>query len=223
MLTSSQHTTHSSQHTTHNSQLTTHNWQFMKLKGSDKIDSVTGEVTEPKKMNAIFTFAHGAGAPMNHPFMTTMSKELEKFGIGTFRFNFPSMEAKKGRPDVPAVAHATIEAAANYIHKEYPKTPLFLSGKSFGGRMSSQYLAKFQPDFVNGIAFFGFPLHAPGAPSIERADHLKEIKVPMLFLQGTRDALADWDLITQVTKGLPKATLVKFEGADHSFKAGKNN
>src|ERR1044071_9080922 len=83
MLTSSQHTTHSSQHTTHNSQLTTHNWQFMKLKVSDKIGSVTGEVTEPKKMNAIFTFAHGAGAPMNHPFMTTMSKELEKLGIGT--------------------------------------------------------------------------------------------------------------------------------------------
>lgn len=195
----------------------------MKLKISEKIGSVTGEITEPKKPKAIFTFAHGAGAPMNHPFMTGMSKELEKLDIGTFRFNFPYMEAKKGRPDTPAVAHQAIEAAANYIHKEYPKVPLFLSGKSFGGRMSSQYLAKFQPDFVNGIAFFGFPLHAAGQPSTDRADHLKEIKVPMLFLQGTRDSLADWDLITQVTKGLRKATLAKFEGADHSFKAGKNN
>jgi len=195
----------------------------MKLKISDKIGSVTGEVTEPKKLKAIFTFAHGAGAPMNHPFMTGMSKELEKLGIGTFRFNFPYMEAGKGRPDTPAVAHQAIESATSYVHKEYPKVPLFLSGKSFGGRMSSQYLAKFQPDFVSGIAFFGFPLHAAGQPSIERADHLKEIKVPMLFLQGTRDSLADWELITQVTEGLPKATLVKFEGADHSFKAGKNN
>jgi predicted alpha/beta-hydrolase family hydrolase len=195
----------------------------MKLKISDKLGSVTGEITEPKKMKAIFTFAHGAGAPMNHPFMTGMSKELEQLGIGTFRFNFPYMEAKKGRPDTPAVAHQTIEITADHIHKEYPKVPLFLSGKSFGGRMSSQYLAKFQPDFVKGIAFFGFPLHASSSPSIERADHLKEIKVPLLFLQGTRDSLADLDLITQVAKGLKKATLMKFEGADHSFKAGKKN
>ena len=193
----------------------------MKLKVSDK--SVSTDLVLPKKPKAIFTFAHGAGAPMNHPFMTGMSKELEKLGIGTFRFNFPYMEAKKGRPDVPGIAHQTIEAAANYIHKEYPKTPLFLSGKSFGGRMSSQYLAKFQPDFVHGIAFFGFPLHAAGQPSVDRAEHLKDIKVPLLFLQGTRDSLADWDLITQVTGALPKATLVKFEGADHSFKAGKKN
>lgn len=195
----------------------------MKLKVSDKSGSVTAEVTEPKKMKAIFTFAHGAGAPMNHPFMTTMSKELASLGIGTLRFNFPYMENKKGRPDVPAVAHQTIEVAANYLYKEYPGTPIFLSGKSFGGRMSSQYLSKSAPDFVRGIAFFGFPLHASGSPSIERADHLKDIKVPMLFLQGTRDSLADLDLITKVTKALPKATLVKFEGADHSFKSGKKN
>jgi uncharacterized protein len=195
----------------------------MKLKVSEKSGSVTAEITEPKKMKAIFTFAHGAGAPMNHPFMTTMSKELEKLGIGTLRFNFPYMENKKGRPDVPAVAHATIEVAANYLHKEYSKTPIFLSGKSFGGRMSSQYLAKSAPDFVQGIAFFGFPLHAPGQATVDRADHLKDIKVPMLLLQGTRDALAELSLITQVTKGLRKATLVKFEGADHSFKSGKKN
>lgn len=195
----------------------------MKLKISPTIGSVTAEITEPKKMKAVFTFAHGAGAPMNHPFMKTMSKELEQLGIGTLRFNFPYMEAKKGRPDVPAVAHAAIEAAANHLHTEYPKTPIFLSGKSFGGRMSSQYMAKSAPGFVKGLAFFGFPLHAPGQPSTDRADHLREIKVPTLFLQGTRDSLADWDLITSVTKAIPLATLVKFEGADHSFKATKTN
>jgi predicted alpha/beta-hydrolase family hydrolase len=195
----------------------------MKLNISPKIGSVTGELTAPKKMRAIMTFAHGAGAPMGHPFMTAMSKELEQLGIGTFRFNFPFMENKKGRPDTPAVAHATIEAAANHVHKEFPKVDLYLSGKSFGGRMSSQFAAKGEIDFIKGLVFFGFPLHAPGNPSTDRADHLKEIKVPMLFLQGTRDALADLQLMTQVTKGLKTATLVKFEGADHSFKSGKKN
>jgi predicted alpha/beta-hydrolase family hydrolase len=195
----------------------------MTLRISDKLGSVSAEITEPKKMKAIFTFAHGAGAPMNHPFMTTMSKELEQLGIGTMRFNFPYMENKKGRPDTPAVAHQAIETAANYLHEKYPKTPVFLSGKSFGGRMSSQYLAKFAPGFVHGIAFFGFPLHAAGQPSVERADHLKDIKVPMLFLQGTRDSLAQWELIASVAKALPKATLVKLEGADHSFKVAKKN
>src|SRR5882757_6146128 len=142
----------------------------MKLKVSEKSGSVSTELVEPKKMKAIFTFAHGAGAPMNHAFMTTMSKELEQLGIGTLRFNFPYMESKKGRPDTPAVAHQAIEVAAEYLQKNYSKTPVYLSGKSFGGRMSSQYLAKFQPEFVKGIAFFGFPLHASGAPSIDRAD-----------------------------------------------------
>jgi predicted alpha/beta-hydrolase family hydrolase len=195
----------------------------MKLKISPKIGSVTAELTEPKKMKAVFTFAHGAGAPMNHPFMKTMSKELEQLGIGTLRFNFPYMEAKKGRPDVPAVAHAAIEAAATHLYKEFPKTPIYLSGKSFGGRMSSQFMAKSPLGYVRGLAFFGFPLHAPGQPSIDRAEHLGEIKVPMLFLQGTRDSLAQWDMIASVTGSLPDATLVKFEGADHSFKAGKQN
>jgi uncharacterized protein len=195
----------------------------MKLKISPKLGSVTGEFVTPKKMHTIMTFAHGAGAPMNHPFMTNMSKELEQLGIGTFRFNFPYMENKKGRPDVPAVAHATIEAAANHVHSEFPKIDLYLSGKSFGGRMSSQFAAKGELDFIKGLVFFGFPLHAPGAPSVDRAEHLKEIKVPMLFLQGTRDALADLTLITQFTKSIKMATLVKFEGADHSFKSGKKN
>lgn len=160
---------------------------------------------------------------MNHPFMKSAAVAMAEDALATMRFNFPFSEHKKGRPDVPPVAHKTIEAALNKAHELYPKLPVFASGKSFGGRMSSQYLSTGAMDFVKGIVFFGFPLHAPGKPSMDRADHLKGIKVPMLFLQGTRDALAEWNLIEQVTDTLPLATLVKFEGADHSFKKGKEN
>lgn len=195
----------------------------MKIEVSEKIGSVSVLITEPSSPRAMMTFAHGAGAPMTHPFMASLSHELAERGIGTVRFNFPYMENKKGRPDVPAVAHATIEAVAAYANRQFASTPLYLSGKSFGGRMSSQYMSKFEPAFVKGLVFFGFPLHAAGQPGVERADHLSNIAVPMLFLQGTRDALAEWALISDVTSKLPTATLAKFDGADHSFKAGKQN
>lgn len=190
----------------------------MKVKVSASIGSVTAEATAPKSMKAMFTFAHGAGAGMNHPFMTTMSKELAALGIGTLRFNFPYMENKKGRPDVPAVAHETIKAMLAKASKTYDGVPIFASGKSFGGRMSSQYLSKGEDSIARGVAFFGFPLHAPGKPSVDRAEHLKSIRIPMLFLQGTRDDLAKWDLIESVCKDLKTAKLVRWEGADHSFK-----
>lgn len=160
---------------------------------------------------------------MDHIFMETLADALAKAGIATLRFNFPFAENKKGRPDSPAVAHATIEAAINKARELAPKLPLFAAGKSFGGRMSSQYLAAHPDSPVNGIVFYGFPLHPAGKPSIERADHLKQIKVPMLFLQGSKDTLATWDLIEDVCGSLKKATLVKLEGADHSFKAGKKD
>jgi predicted alpha/beta-hydrolase family hydrolase len=160
---------------------------------------------------------------MNHPFMTTMANELLKENVAVLRFNFAYMEQKKKRPDVPAVAHKTIEAAATKAHELLPKIPLFLSGKSFGGRMSSQFLSIQKPSVVKGIIFFGFPLHPAGKPAIDRAEHLKDLNVPMLFLQGTRDTLAEWDLMEKVTGELPHATLIKFEGADHSFKKGKEN
>jgi len=188
---------------------------------SPSIGKVSAEWTEAKDPKCVFTFAHGAGAGMKHVFMTSMSSELAALGITTLRFNFPYMEAKKNRPDVPAVAHKAIEAAAEKAHKQFPSLPVFLSGKSFGGRMSSQFLATQSPAFVRGAIFFGFPLHAPGKASKERAAHLETVTVPMLFLQGTRDDLAKWDLIESVCKGLADATLVKFEGANHSFKAGK--
>jgi len=190
---------------------------------SKSIGSVSAELVPPEKPEAIITLAHGAGAGMNHPFMTSLAYEFENLNIATLRFNFAYMEQKKKRPDVPAVAHKTIEAVVNKAIELFPTIPLFVSGKSFGGRMSSQYLSIHKPTLVKGIIFFGFPLHQPGNPSIDRAEHLKEVNVPMLFLQGTRDTLAEWSLIEEVTSKLSLATLVKFEGADHSFKKGKEN
>jgi uncharacterized protein len=190
---------------------------------SAAIGKVTAEYNVPSNASCLLTLAHGAGAGMDHIFMVNLTAALSAAGIGTFRFNFPFAENKKGRPDTPAVAHQTIEAAINKAQELFPELPLFASGKSFGGRMSSQYLSTHPEAPVKGIIFFGFPLHAAGKPSIERADHLKAIKVPMLFLQGTRDTLAQWDLITDVCTSLKKAKLVKLEGADHSFKAGKQD
>ena len=190
---------------------------------SDSIGSVSAEYIVPAKCNCIITLAHGAGAGMNHPFMTSLASLLAEQDIGTLRFNFPFTEHKKGRPDVPAVAHKTIEAAINNAHETFPSLPLFASGKSFGGRMSSQYLSIHPHPAIKGIIFYGFPLHPPGKPSTERADHLKEVKVPMLFLQGTKDELATLSLVEKVCSSLPLATLIKIEGANHAFKAGKQN
>lgn len=193
------------------------------LKVSPAIGSVSAECFVPQKSKCIMTLAHGAGAGMHHSFMVTLSQSLSETGIATMRFNFPFTENKKGRPDTPAVAHQTIEAAILKAQKLFPKIPLFVSGKSFGGRMTSQCLASHPNDHVKGIIFYGFPLHAPGKPSIERAEHLKDVRSPMLFLQGSRDEFATWKLIEKVTSSLPLAELVKIEGANHGFKAGKQD
>lgn len=190
---------------------------------SDSVGSVSAEMMAGETSKAILTLAHGAGAGMNHSFMVSLANELAQLNIATLRFNFPFIEQKKKRPDFPAVAHKTIEDAINKAHELFPNVPLFVSGKSFGGRMSSQYLSKSQPDFVKGIIFFGFPLHPPGKLTIDRADHLKDIKVPMFFLQGTRDELATWNLMEQVANELSLATLYKIDGANHAFKSGKQN
>lgn len=190
---------------------------------SPSIGSVSAEYTIPDTGKCIMTLAHGAGAGMDHVFMTTLAAALAEAGIATLRFNFPFAENKKGRPDTPAVAHQAIAAAIDHAPASFPTLPLFASGKSFGGRMTSQYLAAHPRPEVKGIVFYGFPLHPSGKPSVERAEHLKDIKTKMLFLQGTRDELATWDLITSVCKSLPKAKLVKIEGANHMFKAGKQD
>ncbi|HSF46173.1 MAG TPA: alpha/beta family hydrolase, partial [Chitinophagaceae bacterium] len=175
---------------------------------SKEIGKVSGELIAPDQPVCIMTLAHGAGAGMNHDFMISLSKALAEKNIASLRFNFPFLENKKGRPDSPAVAHKTIEAAIGTARELYPLLPLFASGKSFGGRMSSQYLATKPSDAVKGIVFFGFPLHQSGKPSIERAEHLKAVQVPMLFLQGTRDELASYELIEQVCASLDLASLV---------------
>ncbi len=195
---------------------------LLRLTVSDSIGSVSAELIEADSAIAVMTFAHGAGAGMNHTFMKELATELASQGITTLRFNFPFTENKKGRPDVPAIAHKTIEAAINKAHELFPTIPLFASGKSFGGRMSSQHISK-NPSLLKGIILYGFPLHPPGKPSVDRAEHLKDIKVPMLFIQGTRDELAEWTLIESVTNSLSQTTLCKMEGADHAFKAGKQN
>ena len=195
----------------------------LSLKISPAIGTVSAECIVPEKSKCIMVLAHGAGAGMQHSFMVTLAQLLSEQGISTLRFNFPFAENKKGRPDTPAVAHQTIEAAILKAQKLFPELPLFVAGKSFGGRMSSQYLSAHPRPEVKGLIFFGFPLHPPGKPSIDRAEHLKEVKTPMLFLQGTKDELATWNLIESVCSSLKLATLVKIEGANHAFKAGKQN
>jgi len=190
---------------------------------SPALGTISAEAFVPEKAKCIITLAHGAGAGMNHPFMVTLSQLLSDDSIATLRFNFPFMENKKGRPDTPAVAHKTIEAAIGKAKKLFPELPLFVAGKSFGGRMTSQYLSANPDAAIKGIIFYGFPLHPPGKPSVERAEHLKNIKTPMLFFQGTKDELATWDLIESVCSSLKLAELIKIEGANHAFKAGKQD
>lgn len=194
------------------------------IKVSPEIGSVSAISIIPGNPIGLLTMAHGAGAGMTHPFMEELATSLAEAGIATLRFNFPFMEKpKRTPPDRPPVAHKTIEAVIAKAQKLFPSLPLFVSGKSFGGRMTSQYIAENEVTDIKGIVFFGFPLHAPGKPSIERAEHLKKIKVPMLFLQGSRDEFADFALIKKVTAALKKAKLVRIEGGNHSYKAGKLN
>ncbi|MES2650028.1 MAG: alpha/beta family hydrolase [Bacteroidota bacterium] len=197
--------------------------QSLTLQVSPAIGTVSAELITPENSRCIITLAHGAGAGMNHIFMVDLAKALAAQGIATLRFNFPFMENKKGRPDTPIVAHQAIEAAVGNARELFPALPVFLSGKSFGGRMSSQFLSAHHDTLAKGMIFYGFPLHPAGKPSTDRAEHLQKVEIPMLFLQGTKDTLATWDLIETVCGNLPNAELVKIEGADHSFKAGKQD
>lgn len=195
----------------------------LQLKVSPEIGTVTARYMAPAKPACVLTLAHGAGAGMDHPFMESLAASLAQAGIATLRFNFPFTEQGKKRPDSPAVAQAAIAAAIAKAQALAPGIPVFAAGKSFGGRMTSQYLSAHPESPVKGIVFFGFPLHAAGKPGTDRAEHLHAIRLPMLFLQGSKDTLATWDLIASVCASLPTATLVRLEGADHSFKAGKKD
>jgi predicted alpha/beta-hydrolase family hydrolase len=172
----------------------------------------------PPGARACFVFAHGAGAGMAHAFMSAMASELAQRGVASLRYQFPYMERGSKRTDPPPLAHATVRAAVDEAHRRMPGVALFAGGKSFGGRMSSQAQASAPLDGVRGLAFVGFPLHPAGKPGIERAAHLSKLRCPMLFLQGTRDELADLALLRQVLAPLSeRARLVVFEDADHSF------
>ena len=187
-----------------------------KINVSEKIGEVSYELLSAPSAKAVMVLSHGAGAGMYHPFMNSLAHELAEEDISTLRFNFPYMENGKKRPDPPQIALKTIEAAIKQAHKLFPKLPILAGGKSFGGRMTSLYAAS-NPHNLTGLVFYGFPLHPPGKPSIDKAGHLNKISCPMLFLQGTRDKLATPHLIRQVTEPLPNATLINLEGADHSF------
>jgi predicted alpha/beta-hydrolase family hydrolase len=167
---------------------------------------------------ACYVLAHGAGAGMTHPFMAAVAAGLSSRGIATLRYQFPSMEAGKKRPDPPALAQATVRAAVAAAARELPRLPLVAGGKSFGGRMTSQAQAASPLPGVRGLVFLGFPLHPAGRPARERAQHLAAIDLPMLFLQGTRDELATLGEFTPAVDALgPRATLRLFDDADHSF------
>jgi len=165
-----------------------------------------------------YVLAHGAGAGMTHPAMAAVATELAARGIAVLRYQFPYMEQGSKRPDSPALCHATVRAAVAEAGRRLPKLPLIAGGRSFGGRMTSQAQAKAPLPGVLGLAFVGFPLHPAGKPSDERAAHLSDVKIPMLFLQGTRDELAHLDLLQPLLQRLgPRATLALFDDADHSF------
>ena len=180
--------------------------------------SVTCILQIPAAATACCVLAHGAGAGITHPFMTALAEGLYSRHIGTLRYHFPYMERGSRRPDNPAIAQATVRAAVSEARNLIPSLPLFAGGKSFGGRMTSQAQAEAPLPHVQGLVFFGFPLHATGKPSVLRAQHLARIQAHMLFLQGTRDSLADIELMTKATKELGQlATLMEIQDGDHSF------
>jgi predicted alpha/beta-hydrolase family hydrolase len=180
--------------------------------------SVSGLLQTPARPRACYVFAHGAGAGMTHSFMAAVATGLAERGIATLRYQFLYMERGSKRPDPPKLAHGAVRAAVGEAALRWPKLPLIAGGKSFGGRMTSQAHAVLPLPGVRGLAFFGFPLHPAGKPSAERATHLADVQIPMLFLQGTRDALAELDQLEPVCKSLGhRATLKLFADADHSF------
>jgi len=187
-------------------------------------ETVSALLIRPQQARACYVFAHGAGAGMAHSSMETIAAGLGERGIATLRYQFPYMEKGSKRPDAPAVAHAAVRAAVAEAGRGCASLPLIAGGKSFGGRMTSQAQALTPLVGVRALAFLGFPLHPAGKPSSDRAKHLAEVKIPMLFLQGTRDALAERSLLEPVVKSLgTRATLHWSDGADHSFHVLKSS
>src|SRR6266849_891707 len=189
---------------------------------------VSAVLMQPANARWLLVLAHGAGAGMTYPFLESLAAELAAVGVATLRYQFPYMEQRRRVPDPPAVLTATVRAAVRTSAELAPRLPLIAGGKSMGGRMTSQAAAQQPLDGVRGLVFFGFPLHPPNKPGTKRAEHLKHVTVPMLFLQGTRDTLADLKLLKPICEDLgSQATLHIIETADHSFhmlkKSGKTD
>jgi len=187
-----------------------------------------GEVSSilfrPADARWLLVLGHGAGAGMRHPFMSALSRELAAEKIATFRYQFPYMENRRKAPDRPPTLTATVAAAVQAAHAAVPELPLLAGGKSMGGRMTSTTASESLIPGVRGLVFFGFPLHPPKQPATKRGDHLLKVTQPMLFLQGTRDDLADLKLLKPICKKLGKlATLHIIDGADHSFHVLKSS
>jgi len=179
---------------------------------------VSALLQRPRQAELLYVLGHGAGAGMRHPFLQAVADRLGAVGVATFRYQFPYMEEERRSPDPPHVAEATVRSAVLAAARAAPELPLVAGGKSFGGRMTSSAAAKSPLPGVRGLVFLGFPLHPPNRPADTRAAHLSEVQLPMLFLQGTRDDLADLGLIKAVCQRLgARATLHVVEGADHSF------
>ena len=196
--------------------------------GVEGAGEVSALVLRPAKARWLLVLAHGAGAGMSHPFMEKLAEELASIGVATLRYQFPYMEGRRRVPDKPAVLTATVRAAVRAAAEAAPDLLLLAGGKSMGGRMTSQAAAEGllegALDGVRGLVFFGFPLHPPKQPGTKRADHLAKVTVPMLFLQGTRDELADLELLRPVCAKLgTRATLHIVETADHSFHVLKSS
>jgi uncharacterized protein len=184
----------------------------------DDARSVSGLLQAPKNAHICYVLAHGAGAGMSHPFIAAIANGLVARGIATLRYQFPYMEQDAKRPDVPKLAQATVRAAVAEAARLVPELGLVAGGKSFGGRMTSQAQAASPLPGVRGLVFLGFPLNPPGRPSDERGHHISKVEIPMLFLQGSHDALADTKLMQALIKRLgTRATLKLFQDADHSF------
>jgi predicted alpha/beta-hydrolase family hydrolase len=185
------------------------------LANGETVSAIWQAPDDPK---AVLVLAHGAGAGMTHRHMASAADGLEARGVATLRYQFPYMEKGGKRPDPPAIAQMAVRAAAAEGLRRAGALPLFAGGRSFGARMTSQAQAKSPLDAVKGLVFFAFPLHPSGKPGTDRADHLQDVKVPMLFLQGTKDTLAELDLLRPVVLGLgERATLILADDADHSF------
>jgi uncharacterized protein len=190
----------------------------IKIFAGEKIGSVSGLLLEPSEARAFMLLAHGAGAGMRHPFMEQTAAKLADLNVATLRYNFPYMEKSSKRPDSQSMLIDTVRAAVAIANEHSRGLPLFAAGKSMGGRMTSLAAAQQPLTAVRGLIFFGFPLHAAGRPGAERAQHLFEIEIPMLFLQGSRDSLAELKLVKPLCAKLGKRTeLFVIEGADHSF------